>query len=98
MAGYHCLMPNGIFPANPSPMSNGILSLLTAPCILPNVILFAGCHCPMSIGILSLLTVPCILPNGIFFAIVHPQYYSFFYILLLMCMIYHWCPLKMPKA
>ena len=71
MAGYHCLMPNGIFPANPSPMSNGIVSLLTAPCMLP---------------------------NGIFFAIVHPQYYSFFYILLLMCIIYHWCPLKMPKA
>ena len=67
MAGYHCLMPNGIFPANPSPMSNGIVSLLTAPCMLPNGIFFlSGCHCLMLIGIFPANLCP--MPIGILFA------------------------------
>ena len=67
MAGYHCLMPNGIFPANPSPMSNGIVSLLTAPCMLPNGIFFlAGCLCLMLNGILPAILCP--MPIGILFA------------------------------
>jgi len=75
MAGYHCLMPNGIFPANPSPMSNGIVSLLTAHCMLPNGIFFlAGCHCLMPNGILFCkpLSICCLWHH--FITIGHSQY------------------------
>ena len=96
MAGYHCLMPNGIFPANPSPMSNGILSLLTAPCMLPNGIFFlSGCHCLMLIGIFPANLCP--MPIGILFAgcpfvccllhlfVLMPLAFFFFNRVLLMC-------------
>ena len=73
MAGYHCLMPNGIFPANPSPMSNGIVSLLTAPCMLPNGIFFlSGCHCLMLIGIFPANLCPMPLASSLLTAQRHP--------------------------
>ena len=63
MAGYHCLMPNGI------------VSLLTAPCMLPNGIFFlAGCHCLMPNGILFCkpLSICCLWHH--FITIGHSQY------------------------